>query len=113
MMKTHFAKKFSYIGAGIGLALFTVFGLLYGSLIGGSIGLTIVSSFFGEPLGGGTVIARIIVAIGMLSGVLIACVLAVMGCAALGWASGFIIDHLLWSRNRAHQREAFAVKEKK
>jgi len=106
-MKSAFAKNFSYIGAGTGLALFAIFGLLYGSFIGGSIGLNIVSTVYGEPLGDSAIIARVIVSLGMISGVLIACALSVVGCAALGWISGFVIDRLLWVRERAHQKEAF------
>jgi uncharacterized membrane protein len=105
-MKRDFAKKFSYIGAGLGLALFALFGLLYGSFLGGLIGLSVVNDFSGPAAAGG-IIARIAVAVGMVSGVLVACVIAVVSCTAAGWAVGYVIDSIIGAREKSRRRQAF------
>jgi hypothetical protein len=99
-MKSTIANRLGYLGAGVGLALFAVFGLLYGSLIGGVVGLNIVNALFGEPLGS-ALIPRIMVALGMLTGILSACAIFVVGSGALGWAVGYLIDPLTWSGKKA------------
>jgi hypothetical protein len=40
-------KNAAYVGAGAGVALFTIIGLLPGSLIGGSVGVKIAGIIFG------------------------------------------------------------------
>jgi hypothetical protein len=40
-MKITIARKTAYIGAGAGLVLFALFGLMPGSLLGGAMGLNI------------------------------------------------------------------------
>ena len=49
-MKTTIARKTAYIGAGAGLVLFALFGLLPGSLLGGAMGINIAGWLFGLPL---------------------------------------------------------------
>ncbi|MBS1125621.1 MAG: hypothetical protein H6Q98_559 [Nitrospirae bacterium] len=49
-MKNSIAKKGAYIGAGAGLVLFAIFGLLPGSLLGGAMGINIAGWMFGLPL---------------------------------------------------------------
>ena len=51
-MKTEkdIAKKGLYVGAGAGLVLFAIIGLLPGSFIGGVVGLNIAGSIFGYPV---------------------------------------------------------------
>lgn len=95
-MKSTIANRLGYLGAGVGLALFAVFGLLYGSLIGGVVGLNIVNAVFGEPLGS-AIIPRIMVALGMLTGILSACAIFVVGSGTLGWVIGLLIDPATWS----------------
>jgi hypothetical protein len=56
------------VGAGIGLTLFALVGLLQGSMIGGAIGLGIVNSVLGGPAGP-ALMSRVIVAASMLAGV--------------------------------------------
>ena len=96
-MKSTIANRLSYLGAGVGLALFAVFGLLYGSLIGGVVGLNVVNTVFGEPLGS-ALIPRIMVALGMLTGILSAGAIFVVGIGAFGWVIGYLIDPATWSR---------------
>lgn len=105
-MKSNHAKKLSYVGAGLGFTLFALFGLLYGSFLGGVIGLNVVSVVSGPAAAGG-VIARIAVALGMVSGILVACTIAVVSCTAVGWAIGYAIDSVIWAREKSRQRQAF------
>jgi hypothetical protein len=85
------SKKLTYIGAGIGLVLFALVGLLPGSLLGGAMGLNIVGTLFGYPVAAG-VLQRMIVAASMLVGVMVAGVIFVVGCSVAGWLVGTVID---------------------
>jgi hypothetical protein len=90
-MKEKTVNRLSYVGGGIGLALFAIFGLLPGSFLGGVLGLNIASNLFGTPVEP-SVIPRIIIALGMLTGVMVAGLVFVIGGAALGWSIGTAID---------------------
>jgi len=98
-MKSTVTKNLTYIGAGIGLALFALFGLLYGSLIGGMIGIQCIGAIFGSPVEPG-IFQRVIVAVGMLTGILLSAVVFVAGFAAMG----YLIDLLLILRHGARKR---------
>ena len=99
-MKGSISNKLAYTGAGIGLALYAIFGLLYGSLLGGIVGLNIVHALFGTSLAH-AVVPRIIVALGMLTGVMVAGTIFVVGSASLGWVIGFLIEPATWSRKES------------
>lgn len=91
-MKTgEMAKKGLYIGAGAGLVLFAIIGLLYGSFIGGVIGLNVAGSIFGTPLGP-SLMPRLIVGASMILGIFITGVVFVVGTSLLGWLLGYAID---------------------
>ncbi|HYA32180.1 MAG TPA: hypothetical protein VED67_05410 [Thermodesulfovibrionales bacterium] len=93
-MKTkEMAKKMAYIGAGAGLVLFAVIGLLPGSFIGGVIGLNIAGSLFGMPVSS-ALLPRLIVGLSMLLGVLVSGIIFVAGSTVAGWLIGYIIDSL-------------------
>src|SRR5512147_1328712 len=93
-MKTgEMAKKMAYIGAGAGLVLFAVIGLLPGSFIGGVIGLNIAGSLFGMPVSS-ALLPRVIVGISMLLGVLVSGIIFVAGSSVAGWLIGYVIDAL-------------------
>lgn len=87
------AKKMAYIGAGAGLVLFAIVGLLPGSFLGGVVGLHIAGSLFGLPVTA-TVVSRMIVGMSMLIGVLIAGVIFICGSAIVGWLMGYVVDSL-------------------
>lgn len=90
-MKTTITKKAAYIGAGAGLVIFALFGLLPGSLLGGAMGLNIAGWFFGMPLEPG-LIPRVIVIVSMLAGVLIAGIVVVTATTTMGWLIGKAIE---------------------
>jgi len=104
-MKTQgdIAKKGLYIGAGAGLVLFAIIGLLPGSFIGGAIGLNIAGSIFGYPVGP-QLAARMIVAASMLFGILVSGIVFTAGLSFAGWAIGSIIDTLM--AKKAVEQEA-------
>jgi hypothetical protein len=99
------SKKLTYIGAGIGLVLFAIVGLLPGSLLGGAMGLNIVGTLFGYPVTSG-VLQRLIVAGSMLLGVMVAGIIFIMGCSVAGWLLGTAADAL------TAPKKATAVKAK-
>lgn len=93
-MKTgEMAKKMAYIGAGAGLVLFAIVGLLPGSFLGGVVGLNIAGSLFGMPVGS-AILPRLIVGISMLLGVLVSAIIFIAGSSVIGWLIGYVIDSL-------------------
>lgn len=93
-MKREIAKKMAYIGAGAGLVLFAILGLLPGSFLGGVVGLNIAGSLFGMPVSS-ALLPRLIVGISMLLGVLVSGIIFVSGATVTGWLIGYMIDSLV------------------
>lgn len=91
--RSQLAKTTGLIGAGVGLALFALFGLLEGSLIGGTVGLGIVNSILGGPEEM-TLLSRAVVAASMLTGVILAGIISVVVSSSAGWALGYAIGWL-------------------
>lgn len=93
-MKTReITKKAAYLGAGVGLALFAIIGFLPGSFLGGVVGLNIAGSLFGTPLTS-TLLPRLIVGLSMLLGILVSCLIFVVGSTTLGWLIGNVVDSI-------------------
>jgi hypothetical protein len=90
-MKNSISRKAAYIGAGSGLALFAIFGLLPGSLLGGAAGIKVAGILFGLPLDPG-IISRVIVLSSMLVGVLVAGIAIVTAASAAGWLLGRMVQ---------------------
>jgi hypothetical protein len=90
-MKTTLARKTAYIGAGAGLVLFALFGLLPGSLLGGAMGINIAGMLFGLPLQPGLV-SRVIVLASMLVGVLVSGIVMVTATSTMGWLVGKALE---------------------
>ena len=85
------ARKGAYLGAGAGLVLFALFGLLPGSLIGGAAGINVAGWIFGLPLEPG-LISRMIVLMSMLTGVLVAGIVIVTATSTVGWLVGRLME---------------------
>ena len=83
-MKTTLTRQGAYIGAGAGLVLFAIFGLLPGSLLGGAAGIKFAGLFFGLPLEPG-LLPRLIVLVAV-SGIAI-----VTASSAIGWLAGAVL----------------------
>ena len=90
-MKTTIARKTAYLGAGAGLVLFVMFGLMPGSLLGGSMGINIAGWIFGLPLEPG-LISRVIVLISMLVGVMVSGIVIVTATSTIGLLVGKILE---------------------
>jgi len=86
-MKTTMAKQGAYTGAGAGLVLFAIFGLLPGSLVGGAAGISFAGMLFGLPLEPG-LLERTIVLASMLAGVLVSGTVIVTATSVIGWLVG-------------------------
>ena len=93
MKETTYTKKLSYIGAGCGIVLFAVFGLLPGSFLGGVMGLNIAGTLFGVPVTSG-VVTRLIVAASMMVGVMVSGIMFVTASSLGGWLLGTVADAL-------------------
>ncbi len=89
-MKTTWSKKAAYIGAGAGMVLFAIFGLLPGSLLGGAAGIKIAGMLFGLPLEPG-VVSRSVVLLSMLIGVSVSGIAIVTATSTAGWLIGAMI----------------------
>src|SRR5574337_661329 len=89
-MKNKLSKNAAYIGAGAGLVLFAIFGLLPGSLLGGAAGIKVAGLLFGLPLDAG-VLSRVIVLTAMLVGVVVSGIVIVTATSAMGWLVGRMI----------------------
>lgn len=87
------AKKAALVGAGAGLVLFAIIGLLPGSFIGGVVGLNIAGGLFGLPLTS-ALLPRVIVGISMLLGVFVSALIFVTSSSILCWLIGFVVDSL-------------------
>ncbi len=104
-MKTTLSRKGAYIGAGAGLVLFAVFGLLPGSLIGGAAGIKFAGMLFGLPLESG-ILSRLIVLVSMLAGVLVSGTAIVAAASTLGWLAGAVLG-------TATEENTFAAAERR
>ena len=90
-MKNAIARKTTYIGAGAGLVLFAIFGLMPGSLLGGAMGINIAGWLFGMPLAP-SIMSRIIVLSSMLIGVLVSGIAIVTATSTIGWLVGKTLE---------------------
>ncbi len=99
-MKTTIARKTAYLGAGAGMVLFALFGLLPGSLLGGAMGINIAGWLFGLPLEPG-LLSRIIVLASMLIGVLVAGIVIVTATSTVGWIAGKVLESGMHAKEAA------------
>jgi hypothetical protein len=106
MKDTTYTKKLAYMGAGCGVVLFAVFGLLPGSFLGGVMGLNIAGILFGTPVGAGLV-PRMIVAASMVVGVMVSGIMFIMASTTLGWLIGTVVDTV-----KAEKKELATIEHK-
>ena len=90
-MNTTLSRKSTYIGAGAGLVLFALFGLLPGSLLGGAAGIKIAGLFFGLPLEPG-ILSRAIVLASMLVGVMVSGITIITATSTMAWLTGRVME---------------------
>lgn len=105
-MKEGYTKKLAYIGAGCGVVLFAVFGLLPGSFFGGVMGLNIAGTLLGYPVAS-SVASRLIVAASMVAGVMVSGIIFIVASTTAGWLMGTVVDAL-----RAPKHELAHVEHK-
>ncbi len=94
MKDTRYAQKLAYFGAGCGVVLFAVFGLLPGSVLGGVMGLNIAGTLFGVPLASG-VLSRLIVAASMVIGGMVSGIMFITASSIAGWLIGTVLDAIM------------------
>ncbi len=97
MSSGDYAKRGLYVGTGAGIILFALVGLLPGSFIGGFIGLKMAEAIFGVAMAG-TIMARVLVAVSMMAGVMVSAVAFVFGAGVMGWAAGYAFEALKRSK---------------
>jgi hypothetical protein len=97
-------EKLIYIGAGAGLVLFAIYGLLPGSFLGGIMGLNLTGLLFGYPVTS-DLIPRMIVALSMLIGVMVSGLIFLIGGTMIGWLVGTAIDAVTKARKRSVSAE--------
>jgi hypothetical protein len=91
MKEKKYTRKLAYIGAGCGMVLFGVFGLLPGSFLGGVMGLNVAGSLLGLPLSSG-IASRLIVAASMVFGVMMSGIICITAPSVAGWLIGSVLD---------------------
>ncbi|HYA86209.1 MAG TPA: hypothetical protein VEI57_03960 [Nitrospirota bacterium] len=111
-MKTTIARKTAYIGAGIGLVLFALFGLLPGSLLGGAAGINIAGWLFGLPLDPG-LLSRMIVLVAMLIGIVVAGIVIVTLSSTVGWFVGKVIESGLHAKEVGEEKNLPKAEERR
>lgn len=92
-MKERLSNRLGFIGAGAGLALFAIFGLMPGAFLGGMLGLNMANNVFGMPALP-TLMPRMFVVVGMLTGVMVTGLIFVISGASLGWLIGLAVDSM-------------------
>lgn len=82
-------KQGTLIGAGIGVVLFAVFGLLPGTFLGGVMGLHLANTMFGFDY---TVLSRLLVAAFMVIGVMVSGIMFITVASILGYCVGWMVE---------------------
>ena len=103
--KEGMATKLALTGGGAGLGLFAIYGVLNASYIGGIMGLNLAGAIMGFPVES-AILSRLMVALGMLSGVLVSGLVFVMAGATAGWLMGRLLEVVM---RVAHHKSAAHV----
>jgi hypothetical protein len=94
------ATRAALAGGGMGLGLFAIYGVINASFIGGIMGLNLAGAIMGFPVES-ALLSKVLVAFGMLSGVLAAGLIFIAVGSTAGWLAGKLIDITL---KAAHHR---------
>lgn len=100
MKNSKYSTKLGYIGAGCGVVLFAVFGLLPGSYLGGVMGLNLAGVLFGLPVESG-VLSRLLVAASMTVGIMVSGIMFITGSSIIGWLAGTVADAVMGEGKKA------------
>jgi hypothetical protein len=111
-MNTSISRRMAYIGAGAGLVLFALFGLMPGSLLGGAAGINIAGWLFGLPLQPG-LLSRIIVLVSMLFGILVAGIVIVTATSTAGWLVGKVLESGVHAKEVGAEKDMSKIEERK
>lgn len=106
------ANKSALVGAGVGLVIYVLFGLLQGALLGGTAGVLFTNWVFGPgamEVMAGELITRAIIGGAMLTGVLVALVMCITVTSVIGYIAGSILGAVAES-GEAHEADAEPVK---
>lgn len=106
MKDRNYAKKLAYMGAGCGVVLFAVFGLLPGLYIGGTMGLKMAGTIFGSPVTA-SLLSRLIVGASVIMGIMVSGIMFVTASATTGWLIGAVVDTV-----KAEKRELAPAEDK-
>ena len=106
MKNSNYSKKMTLVGAGCGVVLFAVFGLLPGSFLGGVMGLNLAGMLLGMPVASG-VLSRLIVAACMVIGVMVSGIMFITASSVAGWLVGTVAYALI-----AEKKDLSAVNHK-
>ena len=93
MKDKNYSKRLAYMGAGCGIVLFALFGLLPGLYIGGVMGLNVAGTIFGSPVTAG-LMSRLIVGASVIMGIMVSGIMFVTASATAGWLIGAVVDTL-------------------
>ena len=93
MKDRNYTKKMTYMGAGCGIVLFAIFGLLPGSFLGGVMGLNIAGIILGIPVAS-DLLSRLLVGAFMVIGVMVSGIMFIMASSTAGWLIGTVLDAL-------------------
>ncbi len=102
-MKSSKSLQGAYAGAGAGLVLFGLFGLMPGSLIGGAMGISTAGMLFGLPLEPG-LLPRLIVLGSMVLGIIVSGIVWVSASSSIGWLIGNALSMTVHNPDAATER---------
>jgi len=106
MKDTKYSRKLMFMGAGCGIVLFAIFGLVPGLFLGGVMGLNIAGILLGVPVTS-SLLSRLIVAASMVTGVMVSGIIFITAASVAGWLIGTAVDGLT-----AEKKDLAAVKHK-
>jgi hypothetical protein len=112
--KAELMKRSGLLGAGAGVGLFAIFGLLQGAVLGGTAGLSVAKHIFGATtleIMANDLLPRIILAASMLAGVIVSLMVFVVAFACAGVAAGYLLGIMQEATEAKEVQMAMAKKD--